>query len=326
MPERIPNCKLRVSVKSQFAIRKSDMSRAHWLALTSLPGLGGVTVRKLLERFGDVESIFVASADELAAIPRVTWAMAEQLLASPIELLEEELLSLSDEGIDLLTWDDERFPANLRALPDAPVVLFMRGSLQPGDACAVAIVGTRAASEAAMTITSQLGCELAARALTIVSGFAQGIDTAAHQAALSCEQGRTLAVLGSGIRVIHPQTNLQLAEQIIRHGALLSELRPNTPPRGPQLMARDRVVSGLSRAVIVVEAGKKSGSLDTAARARKQGRLVYAVPGSAGTEELLRAGAERLDIAALDWDALAATIREHAVPLPDGPSQQRTLW
>src|SRR5713226_3687950 len=115
------------------------MSRAHWLALTSLSGLGGVTTRKLLARFGAVEAIFTASADELAEIPRVTPTMTAQLLASPIEQLEDELLSLSEEGVELLTWDDERFPINLRALNDAPIVLFMRGSLTSDDQYAVAI-------------------------------------------------------------------------------------------------------------------------------------------------------------------------------------------
>ncbi len=285
------------------------MSSAHWLALTTIPGIGGVTARKLLERFGDVESIFTASLDELIEIPRITSAVAEQLLAAPIETLETELLSLDDEGIDLLTWDDPRFPAHLRALPDAPMVLFMRGSLQREDAQAVAIVGTRTPGERSIAIATTLGRELAARGLTVVSGLALGVDTAAHRGAL--DVGRTLAVLGSGIRFIHPQENADLAEQIAGCGALLSELHPNTPPRGPSLMARDRIVSGLSRAVIVVEAGEKSGSLDTAAKAAKQGRLVFAVPGSIGADQLIEAGARRLDPDALDLDALAAEIAQH---------------
>jgi len=282
------------------------MSSAHWLALTTLPGIGGVTARKLLEHFGDVEAVFAASAEELAEIPRVTLQMAEQLLAAPIENLEVELLSLNDEGIDLLTWDDQRFPAHLRALSDAPIVLFMRGALKRADTRAVAIVGTRSPSVVAVETAATFGRELAARGLTVVSGLALGVDTAAHRGALAT--GRTLAVIGSGIRFIHPRENEELAGQVVRGGALLSELHPNTPPRGPQLMARDRIVSGLSRAVIVVEAGEKSGSLDTAAKARKQGRVVFAVPGSAGTDQLIASGARRLEPDALDFDALADEI------------------
>lgn len=289
------------------------MTTVHWLALTTLSGLGGVTARKLLDRFGDVESIFAASADELTTIPRLTAPMAEQLLVAPIEQLESELLSLNDEGIDLLTWDDDRFPDYLRALSDAPMVLFVRGAFKKDDTQAVAIVGTREPSPVAVEAATTLGRELAARGLTIVSGLALGVDTAAHRGAIDSDGGRTLAVLGSGIRFIHPKENTELAEEIVSNGALLSELHPNTPPRGPQLMARDRIISGLSRAVIVVEAGEKSGSLDTAAKAKKQGRAVYAVPGSAGTEQLLTGGARRLQMKSLDFDALAEEIAQYAM-------------
>lgn len=292
------------------------MSNAHWLALTTVPGIGGVTARKLLDRFGDIESVFSASPEDLTQIPRITESIAQQLVSAPIEQLESELLSLNDEGIDLLTWDDDRFPSRLRALPDAPMVLFMRGALKPGDKNAVAIVGTREPSPRAVEVAATLGRELSGRGLTIVSGLALGVDTAAHRGALESE-GRTLAVLGSGIRFIHPKENVELAEQITRSGALLSELHPNTPPRGPQLMARDRIVSGLSRAVIVVEAGEKSGSLDTAAKAKKQGRLVYAVPGSAGTDQLLASGAWRIRLQELDFGSLVSNISNHLISNED---------
>ena len=301
------------------------MSNAHWLALTTVPGIGGVTARKLIDRFGDIESVFSASPDDLTQIPRITESLAQQLVSAPIEQLESELLSLTDEGIDLLTWDDDRFPSRLRALPDAPMVLFMRGALRPGDKNAVAIVGTREPSPRAVEVAATLGRELAGRGLTIVSGLALGVDTAAHRGALESE-GRTLAVLGSGIRFVHPKENVELAEQITRSGALLSELHPNTPPRGAQLMARDRIVSGLSRAVIVVEAGEKSGSLDTAAKAKKQGRLVYAVPGSAGTEQLLANGARRLEPDIADFDGLTDSISKHTLPdEADSTPQQQSL-
>ncbi|MGB8646523.1 MAG: DNA-processing protein DprA [Anaerolineae bacterium] len=291
------------------------MSKAHWLALASLPGVGGVTARKLLERFGDVEGIFAALPEELAEVPRVTPEIAQAIATTALEQREEEIYGLAEEEIDLLTWEDARFPKLLRLLPDAPLVLYLRGRLSRDDAYAVAIVGTRTPSARAVELAQWLAGGLAERGLTVVSGLALGIDTAAHVGALDAEGGRTLAVLGSGIRVIHPRENLELAERIANRGALLSEFPPNAPPRGPQLMARDRITSGLSRAVIVVEAGTKSGSLDTAARSRKQGRLVYAVPGSPGTDGLLKTEARRLedDPAAIDLDDLAEVIRGHAV-------------
>jgi DNA processing protein len=300
------------------------MANAHWLALTTVSGIGGVTARKLIERFGDVEAIFEASPGELIEVPRVTETMAAQILAAPIEQLESELLSLSDEGIDLLTWDDARYPALLRPLPDAPMVLFMRGALKRTDDQAVAIVGTREPTGSAVEVAQAIGRELAARNLTIVSGLALGIDTAGHRGAI--ETGRTIAVLGSGIRHIHPRENSELAEQIAGCGAILSELHPNTPPKGQNLMARDRIISGLSRTVIVVEAGEKSGSLDTASKAIRQGRVVYAVPGSAGTDQLLAGGAQLLDPSTIDFDQLADELNKP--PVTDGRStpQQSSFW
>ncbi len=287
------------------------MSKSHWLALASLSGLGGATAKKLMEQFGDVKAVFDATDDELIEIPRVTETMIESLRALNPEKYEQEIYALAEDDIDLLTWDDARFPKKLRDLKDAPVILFVRGAIKKGDENAVAIVGTREPSGGAIEIAITLACELALRGLCVVSGLAAGIDTAAHVGALDAEDGRTVAVLGSGIRVIHPRENAELAERIASHGALISELMPNAPPRGPQLMARDRLISGLSRAVIVIEAGAKSGSLDTAERARKQGRLVYAVPGSEGTEALLKGGARRLDMEGVDLDALAEEIYAH---------------
>ena len=300
------------------------MSSAHWLALTTVAGIGGVTARKMIERFGDVEAIFGASPEELCEIPRVTEAMAAQILAAPIEQLESELLSLNDEGIDMLTWDDARFPVLLRPLPDAPMVLFMRGTVKRTDSNAVAIVGTREPTGSAVELAQAIGRELAARGLTVISGLALGIDTAGHRGAL--ETGRTIAVLGSGIRHIHPRENVELAEEIIGRGAILSELHPTTPPKGQSLMARDRIISGLSRAVIVVEASENSGSLDTASKAIKQGRLVYAVPGSAGTDRLLAGGAQRIDPSAMNFDRLTAELNEPPSASERSSPQQSSFW
>jgi DNA processing protein len=291
------------------------MSKAHWLALASVSGLGAVTARKLIEQFGDVTEIFKATDEELLAVSRVNESMVQSLRQADPEKLQDEIYSLSQEEVDLLTWDDARFPSVLRDLRDAPLILFVRGTVKPQDENAVAIVGTRAASSQGAENAGTLARELALRGLTVVSGLAIGIDTAAHRGALVAEDGRTIALLGSGIRVIHPRENAELAQQISSHGAVLTELLPNTPPRGLHLMARDRLISGLSRAVIVVQAAANSGSLDTAERARKQERLIYAVPGSEGTEALLKGSARRLELENADFDALAEEIYTH-LPKP----------
>ena len=301
------------------------MSKVHWLALSTISGIGGATARKLLDSLGDVEAIFDAPDEELLAVPRITPDVVARLRRISLDTLEAELASLDDEGFQTLTWDDDEYPENLRPLHDAPPVLFVRGELLLEDAQAVAIVGTRQATPRGAAIAERLACQLAERGLTVVSGLALGIDTAAHRGALNAENGRTLAVLGSGLRHIHPRENRALAGAIVSRGALLSELHPNTPPRGPSLMARDRIISGLSRAVIVVEAQPKSGSLDTAAKAKRQERVVFAVPGSPGTELLLAQGAERLQPESANFDALAQRIRIHSQG-QNGGAAQLELW
>jgi len=298
------------------------MSRVHWLALTHIPGVGGATLRRLLERFGSIEGIFAADPAELARVPRLSERAIAALQGVSLEAVEAEMAALAEAGIALLTWEDPDYPASLHDLSDPPPVLFLRGTIRPQDERAVAIVGSRRAGEHGLGVARRLGKALAARGLTVVSGLALGIDTAAHEGALETPGGRTLAVLGSGLGVIHPRENRALAERIVACGTLLSELRPDTPPRGLYLMARDRIIAALSRAVIVVEAEERSGSLDTARRARRLGRPVLACLGSPGTEALLRAGAERLDPEAIDLDALARRLQNPPEP-PPLPRQQK---
>ncbi len=299
------------------------MSKLHWLALSTIPGIGGATARRLVERFGSAEAVLNAPLEELQRVPRITADIVARLRTVPLEVLEAELAGLAEEGLQVVTWDDDDYPSNLRDVADAPPVLFVRGDLHSDDALAVAIVGSRQPTPQAAKLAETLARELAKRGLTIVSGLALGIDTAAHRGALQVDDGRTLAVPGSGLRAIHPRENIPLAEAIAQRGALLSELHPNTPARGPNLMARDRIVSGLSRAVIVVEAGEKSGSLDTAAKARRQGRLLFAMPGSPGTQTLLAESAEPLDLWMADLDELSQRIRNHTL---HGGETQLGFW
>jgi DNA processing protein len=273
-------------------------------------GIGGVTARRLAERLGGIEAVFGASDEELIAVPRITPEIVARLREVSLDDLDDEIANLSDGDIGLITWDDAEYPSNLRRVDDAPPVLFVRGDLIASDENAVAIVGTREPSPRSAEFARSLARSLAERGITIVSGLASGADTAAHEGALEASAGRTLGVLGSGVRFIHPRENAELAEAMIGRGALISEFHPNTPPSGPNLMARDRVISGLSKAVVVVEAGLKSGSLDTAAKARRQGRAVFAVPGSPGTDDLIASGAEPLDADAADPDEIIRRLSE----------------
>ncbi|MFQ5751827.1 MAG: DNA-processing protein DprA [bacterium] len=261
--------------------------RTYWIALAMCPGVGARLFKALLAKFGSPQSVFGSTVEELTRIPRMTEAMARQILSVSVDRVVEEVLSLENESIDIVTQVDENFPVNLKAAFDAPPILFVRGGYLSQDVNAVAVIGTREASKRGKDLAKKLAAEFAQQGWTVVSGLARGIDTVAHQGALAGE-GRTIAVLGSGIRNIHPKRNLLLAQEIVRSGAVISEQHPNAPPRGPYLMARDRIVSGLSKAVIVVEAGEQSGSLDTAKKAYKQNRLVFAVDtGSSGTNQLI---------------------------------------
>jgi DNA processing protein len=311
------------------------LSKIHWLALAGVPGLGPVTAARLIERFGRVEAVFDASDGELLSVPqcRLTAEMIRHMRTVSLEPLEVELTSLAEEGLQVLTWDDAEYPVNVLRLSNRPIVLFVRGDLRAADEEAVAIVGTREPSERGQRIAHRLAQELARRALTVVSGLALGIDTAAHRGALA-GGGRTLAVLGAGLRQpVHPRQNADLANEIAASGAVLSELMPNEPLRKSALMIRDRIVSGLSRGVIVVEAQEKRGSLNTAARARSQGRWVYAMPGSPGTQKLLAEGADLLELTTAGLDRLCERIRTREAPEstkhgsdPKQGTAQLSLW
>jgi DNA processing protein len=220
-------------------------------------------------------------------------------------------------GVSALGWNDPAYPAALAAISDPPFVLWIRGRPDALARPAVALVGSRAASEQALAVARRLGSDLAEAGLTIVSGLARGVDQAAHQGALDAG-GVTVAVLGSGADIVYPREHAQLARTIERTGALVSELVPGTPPLARFFPRRNRIISGLSRAVVVVEAGEKSGSLITARAALEQGRDVLAVPGpvlggrNRGAHALLRDGARIVETA-------ADVLEELGLPSPGGP-------
>lgn len=205
-------------------------------------------------------------------------------------------------GLAPVCWDAASYPLSLRTIVDPPPVLWVRGSLAVLNAPSVAIVGARAASAYGLSVAERLASDLAATGLVIVSGMARGVDSAAHRGALAAS-GRTVAVLGSGVDVIYPPEHATLSREIAGTGAVISELVPGTPPLAPFFPLRNRIISGLSRAVVVIEASEKSGSLITARMALEQGREVLAVPGNVlsgrnrGAHALLRDGAKIVESA-----------------------------
>jgi DNA processing protein len=274
---------------------------ACWVAFTRVRGIGPMRFGRLLSYFGSAEAAWRAGSSDLLASgldARCTEALLAQRAKAPPEAEMERLTRAHVEAIAL---PDPRYPALLSEIYLPPPVFFLRGTLAPSDAWSVAIVGTRKASPYGTQVTETLAGGLARQQITVVSGLAVGIDTIAHKAALKAG-GRTIAVLGSGVDVIYPAENTRLAAEIIEHGALLSEYPPGTRPEAGNFPARNRIVSGLARGVLVTEAPKPSGALITAARALEQNREVFAVPGPIpgsilrahceGTNSLIQQGAK----------------------------------
>ena len=229
-----------------------------WLGLRSIPGVGIVLGQRLLQRFGGPAAVFKASLQDLAAVKGITPAMAQAIVGfRDWDKLEERLGQLRAQGAELVTQDEPRFPAGLKQIPYPPPLLYIKGTLTPADSLAVAIVGTRGASYYGLKAARRLAGALAALGVTVVSGLARGIDTAAHQGALEMS-GRTLAVLGCGLDVVYPPENLKLYQEIPEHGALVSEFPLGTPPEARNFPIRNRIISGLALGVVVIEAGVKA--------------------------------------------------------------------
>jgi len=266
-----------------------------WLALNAAE-LPPRTALDLLDHFGSPVTLMsaspatVAGAGRLRPSDRVRFADAQQRSWEP------ELAIMEKLGIRLVTIADPEYPVNLRQIYDPPPVLFVRGAFQPRDQRAVAIVGTRRVTPYGRLVSETLARDLAARGITVVSGLAVGADAAAHRGALTAT-GRTIGVLACGLDVPYPRDTMDIREQAVLHGAVISEVPLGTPARPPRFGARNRLISGLSLGVVVTEAPERSGALMTANLAANQGRQVFAVPGSInsefsrGTHDLLRDGA-----------------------------------
>jgi DNA processing protein len=270
---------------------------AYWVGFNKVLGIGPARLRALLDFFGGVEEAWHADATSLQEIGLDRRSIANLLAARKSLDLAGELERLVEAGVDVLTWDSDDYPINLRNIHDPPPVIYVRGELLPEDDWAVAVVGTRHASVYGKEAARHLATDLARNGVTVVSGLAAGIDAVAHQAAMDAG-GRTLAVLGSGVDIIYPEQNRRLAEQIVQQGALVSEYPLGTRPERSNFPPRNRLISGLSLGTVVVEAGARSGALITADFAAEQGREVFAVPGSIfqrsceGTNRLIQDGAK----------------------------------
>ena len=269
----------------------------YWLGFSLVPEIGPKRLAHLLTRFGALENAWTASERQLLQAGLEKQPTTNLLHIRKQIDLEAELAKIERVGARLITLADDDYPTSLKKLPDAPTILYLRGTLAAEDENALAIVGTRRASPYGRDAAYQLSKQLAAQGITVISGLAHGVDTAAHKGALD-GNGRTIAVLGCGVDVIYPNDQRKLAQQIMECGALISEFPIGMHPEGRNFPRRNRVISGLSLGVLVVEAPEKSGAMITASMAADQGREVFALPGnifnpmSTGTNRLIQDGAK----------------------------------
>ncbi|WP_297210122.1 MULTISPECIES: DNA-processing protein DprA [Thermodesulfovibrio] len=268
------------------------------LALNEIQDVGIVSIKKLLSKFGSFRNIFNADIDAISSVEGVGIERARRIRNfnewNKIEKLIEEC---EKKDIRIYTLMDKDYPKNLREIYDPPVVLFCRGEIIPEDKFGIAVVGSRKMTEYGRRVTEKIAAELALMGICIVSGLARGIDSTAHGAALD-RNGRTVAVLGSGVCNIYPPENKRLADRIIQRGAIISEFHPYEPPKKENFPRRNRIISGMTIGTVVTEATLNSGALITSSFALEQGREVFAVPGnitsknSEGTNYLIKKGAK----------------------------------
>ena len=275
----------------------------YWFALSSVPLVGNVTCRRLVEHFGSPAKALAASFDELSSVKGVNSSAARSLSSHDgRKAAELAVAALARSGARLVTLLDKEYPSLLKEISDPPPFLYLKGTL-PNSSTSIAIVGSRRASDYGISVTTRFSRELAEQGVTIVSGLALGVDAAAHRGALQLS-GTTVGVLGCGIDQIYPPENRQLYREMEEKGAIVSEFAPGTQPDAPNFPRRNRIISGMSRGVLVVEAAERSGSLITARFALEQGREVFAVPGninfraSRGTNSLIKEGAKLVETVA----------------------------
>jgi DNA processing protein len=315
------------------------------LTLQLVPGIGPRLTAALLERFGSAGAVLQAGAAELGEVPYVGPRLAESVAQARGRIDVGREIALAEKfGVRLVAHATPEYPALLAEISDPPYLLYVRGALTAADASAVAVVGSRQCTEYGRRMAARLASGLVRAGYTVVSGLARGIDGAAHKAALQAG-GRTLAVLAGGLSRIYPPEHRELAQEVAAGGALLTESSMDQDPLAGLFPVRNRIISGLCQAVVVVEAAERSGALSTASHAAEQGRSVLAVPGpadspaSGGTNELIRKGAvlcrgvedvleELRGVSAVVQEQASAAARPEppAAPPPGLDETQRRIW
>ncbi|MBF6599165.1 MAG: DNA-protecting protein DprA [Dehalococcoidia bacterium] len=275
--------------------------RSYWIAFSRVPRIGRVRVAQLEEHFGLLERAWKAPAGELRQAGLDAATVTSCIEARATVHPEDELEQLERHGVQAITWHDAGYPQRLQEVYDRPPVLYVRGELTAGDEWAVAVVGTRRVTVYGRQVAEEMARGLASNRVTVVSGLARGVDAIAHRAALECG-GRTVGVLACGLDLVYPPEHKRLAEQMVERGALISDYALGTQPRSEFFPRRNRILSGISLGVLVVEGDVKSGALITARQALEQNREVFAVPGSIyspgsrGTNKLIQDGEAKLTL------------------------------
>ena len=314
---------------TSVADRPAVEQTLQWLALGLTPGLGPSRARRLVEHFGNIAAVFRASLTELEATGLLAVSAQSLGTGKSLELAQEELAKASAAGVVIISLDDSAYPARLKEIYDPPLVLYVRGDVhvlaQPG----IAVVGTRHPTPYGSGMAERLAIDLAARGLIIISGMARGVDSAAHRGAIAAK-GKTVAVFGTGVDVPYPKENTRLSEQILAlGGALISEFPMQTFPAPQNFPIRNRIISGMSMGVLVVEAAEYSGTRITARCALEQNRDVFAVPGNVtnknswGPNTLIKQGAKLVATWEDVWEELPENVRLALAPAqrdesPDG--------
>jgi len=267
------------------------------VGFSKIPGIGRVKISQLLEHFTTMEHAWKASTGELKRAGLDSKTVDTVVNLRPRIVLDAEIDNLKQHKVKVLTFDSPAYPQRLKEIYDYPAVLYVRGDLLPEDECCIAVVGTRRATVYGKQVTEEIVSDLARNKITIVSGLAKGIDSVAHRTAIEAG-GRTIAVFACGLDIVYPAENARLAREVMEHGALISEYPLGTRPKADNFPRRNRIMSGVSLGVLVVEAGESSGALITANQALEQNREVFAIPGSIlspasrGTNHLIQEGAK----------------------------------
>jgi DNA processing protein len=311
-------------------------STVYWLALSLTPGLGPIRGRTLVKHFSNPQDIFHASLTELEALGLQAHSAQSLALGKSLERASEELSRATTHKISILTREDAQWPARLNEIYDPPLVLYVRGQVESISRPGIAVVGTRHPTPYGIGMAERLACDLAARGLVIVSGLARGVDTAAHRGAL--KGGQTVAVFGTGVDEIYPKENRKIAESIVAAGgALVSEFPLSTFAAPQNFPMRNRIISGLSLGVLVVEAGEYSGTRITARCALEQSRELFAVPGNVisrnswGPNTLIKQGAKLTATWEDVWEELPADLKrelesQRPTPASDSKPQSEGLF